>query len=66
MAGHDYCNYGEIVKLCEKCPKPPLCGRYTEWGIKNNNKKPGERSANQNGLVKAVNEFFSNMESSYV
>lgn len=55
LAGHDYCNYGEDNLPCEGCDNIPKCQSYTQYGI-SHGKNHGIAS-NQNGVVKAVQEW---------
>lgn len=56
LAGHDYCNHGEKGLLgCVGCASVPLCVKYTEYGISHG--KTDTVAANQNGVVRAVQEF---------
>ena len=56
LAGHDYCNYGEKNLPCMGCNAVPKCIEYTEFGVAHGKPK-GTRVANQNGVVKAVQEW---------
>jgi hypothetical protein len=55
LAGHDYCNYGEPGSACHGCKHIPQCGVYTEYGVASGKRKG--RVSNQNGVVKAVQEW---------
>lgn len=56
MAGHDYCNYGERSLKCKGCNKIPKCRPNTPFGVANGKRKSG-LSANQNDVVRAVQEW---------
>lgn len=56
LAGHDYCNHGEPALGCKGCQEIPLCQPYTEYGVKHGKRKGG-RAMNQQGVVKAVQEY---------
>mmetsp|Transcript_1566 Transcript_1566/g.3193 ORF Transcript_1566/g.3193 Transcript_1566/m.3193 type:complete len:363 (-) Transcript_1566:116-1204(-) len=62
ISGHDYCNYGEAGQSCNGCKVIPQCRDYTEWGVESAVHKSG-RSANQNGVVKAVQDWMMMQES---
>lgn len=55
VAGHDYCNHGE-ESLHERLGVVPRCVPYTEYGVRHGKKK-GVIAANQEGVVRAVQEF---------
>jgi len=55
LAGHDYCNYGEEALGCKGCQDIPQCQAYTEFGVAAG--KGEGRAMNQNGVVRAVQEF---------
>ena len=56
LAGHDYCNHGEPGLGCTGCADVPLCKPYTRYGIARGKPK-GKRAANQNEVVRAVQEW---------
>mmetsp|Transcript_4386 Transcript_4386/g.8436 ORF Transcript_4386/g.8436 Transcript_4386/m.8436 type:complete len:283 (+) Transcript_4386:381-1229(+) len=55
LAGHDYCNHGEQSLVCNGCDNVPTCQNYTEFGMANG--KGSGMVKNQNGVVKAVQEW---------
>jgi len=59
IAGHDYCNYGEQALPCKGCQDIPQCQPYTEFGLAHG--KRGGRALDQNGVVRAVQEFLVEM-----
>lgn len=56
LAGHDYCNYGEPSLPCKGCENIPPCVKYSKYGVAHG-KSPTKRSANQEGVVRAVQEW---------
>lgn len=56
LAGHDYCNYGEPSLGCLGCENIPKCVKFTPYGVAEG-KSPSKRSANQAGVVRAVQEW---------
>ena len=56
LAGHDYCNHGEPSLECLGCEKIPSCRPYTDYGVAHGKPSRG-RSANQAGVVRAVQEW---------
>ena len=56
LAGHDYCNHGEPSLECLGCEKIPPCRPYTKYGVAHGKPSRG-RSANQAGVVRAVQEW---------
>lgn len=56
LAGHDYCNYGEVGLTCNGCDDVPECGLYTREGVESAESKRG-RSSNQHDVVRAVQEW---------
>ncbi|CAJ1954911.1 unnamed protein product [Cylindrotheca closterium] len=56
ISGHDYCNYGEPGQSCNGCKLIPQCQDYTGWGVESAVFKTG-RSSNQNGVVRAVQDW---------
>jgi len=56
LAGHDYCNHGEPGLECKGCNDIPKCQPYSAYGVKRGKPRYG-RAANQNGVVKAVQEY---------
>ena len=56
LAGHDYCNWGEGSLPCKGCSDIPRCRPYTSHGVAHG-KPEGKMSANQEGVVRAVQEW---------
>lgn len=56
LAGHDYCNYGEPSLPCIGCENIPPCVKYSDYGVAHG-KSATLRSANQAGVVRAVQEW---------
>lgn len=56
LAGHDYCNYGEPSLSCKGCENIPACVKFSAYGVAEG-KSPKRRSANQAGVVRAVQEW---------
>ena len=55
LAGHDYCNHGEVALDCLGCSPIPRCGLYTEYGEAHG--KHAGLVGNQQGVVRAVQEW---------
>jgi len=56
LAGHDYCDYGELPLSCKGCAPVPACLPYTAFGVARG-KPAGRRAGNQHGVVRAVQEW---------
>ena len=56
LAGHDYCNHGEESLPCKGCENIPKCLPYTDYGVARG-KSPNSIAKNQNGVVRAVQEW---------
>jgi hypothetical protein len=61
LAGHDYCNHGEASLACKGCENIPTCVPYTDYGVLHGKSRAG-RSSNQQGVVRAVQEWLVSTE----